>query len=73
MRRNRRWEALAHHCICCSQRYYKYSIFFSGAFCPVFWLKNRGLLPGLSFANELISHDEGLHHDFAVYINNEQL
>ena len=48
-------------------------IFFSGAFCAVFWLKKRGLLPGLSFANELISHDEGLHHDFAVYINNERL
>jgi ribonucleotide reductase beta subunit family protein with ferritin-like domain len=48
-------------------------IFFSGAFCAVFWLKKRGLLPGLSFANELISRDEGLHRDFAVYINNKRL
>jgi len=48
-------------------------IFFSGAFCAVFWLKKRGLLPGLSFANELISRDEGIHRDFAVYINNERL
>ena len=48
-------------------------IFFSGAFCAVFWLKKRGLLPGLSFANEPISPDEGRHRDFAVYINNERL
>lgn len=48
-------------------------IFFSGAFCAVFWLKKRGLLPGLSFANELISRDEGMHRDFAVYIHNERL
>jgi len=48
-------------------------VFFSGAFCAVFWLKKRGLLPGLSFANELIARDEGLHRDFAVYVNNKRL
>jgi ribonucleotide reductase beta subunit family protein with ferritin-like domain len=41
-------------------------IFFSGAFCAVYWLKKRGLLPGLTFSNELISRDEGLHTAFAV-------
>ena len=41
-------------------------IFFSGSFCAIFWLKKRGLLPGLSFSNELISRDEGLHCDFAI-------
>ena len=41
-------------------------IFFSGAFCAIFWLKKRGLLPGLTFSNELISRDEGLHTQFAV-------
>lgn len=41
-------------------------IFFSGSFCSIFWLKNRKLLPGLGFSNELISRDEGLHLDFAV-------
>jgi ribonucleotide reductase beta subunit family protein with ferritin-like domain len=41
-------------------------IFFSGSFCAIFWLKKRGLMPGLSFSNELISRDEGLHLDFAV-------
>jgi ribonucleoside-diphosphate reductase subunit M2 len=41
-------------------------IFFSGAFCSIFWLKKRGLLPGLTFSNELISRDEGLHTQFAV-------
>lgn len=40
-------------------------IFFSGSFCSIFWLKKRGLLPGLTFSNELISRDEGLHTDFA--------
>ena len=43
-------------------------IFFSGSFCSIFWLKKRGLMPGLSFSNELISRDEGLHTDFAVHI-----
>lgn len=41
-------------------------IFFSGSFCSIFWLKKRGLMPGLSFSNELISRDEGLHTRFAV-------
>ena len=43
-------------------------IFFSGSFCAIFWLKKRGLMPGLSFSNELISRDEGLHCDFACYL-----
>lgn len=43
-------------------------IFFSGSFCAIFWLKKRGLMPGLSFSNELISRDEGLHTDFACLI-----
>jgi ribonucleoside-diphosphate reductase beta chain len=41
-------------------------IFFSGAFCAIYWLKKRGLLPGLTFSNELISRDEGLHTEFAI-------
>jgi ribonucleoside-diphosphate reductase subunit M2 len=41
-------------------------IFFSGAFCAIYWLKKRGLMPGLTFSNELISRDEGLHTQFAV-------
>ena len=41
-------------------------IFFSGSFCAIFWLKKRGLMPGLSFSNELISRDEAMHQDFAV-------
>ena len=43
-------------------------IFFSGSFCAIFWLKKRGLLPGLTFSNELISRDEGQHTDFAVLL-----
>jgi len=43
-------------------------IFFSGAFCSIFWLKKRGLMPGLTFSNELISRDEGLHCDFACLL-----
>jgi ribonucleotide reductase beta subunit family protein with ferritin-like domain len=43
-------------------------IFFSGSFCAIFWLKKRGLMPGLTFSNELISRDEGMHTDFAVLI-----
>jgi len=43
-------------------------IFFSGSFCAIFWLKKRGLMPGLCFSNELISRDEGLHTDFACLI-----
>lgn len=51
-------------------------IFFSGSFCSIFWLKKRGLMPGLTFSNELISRDEGLHTDFACllyknYIHNK--
>jgi len=41
-------------------------IFFSGSFCAIYWIKKRGLLPGLTFSNELISRDEGLHTEFAV-------
>ena len=41
-------------------------VFFSGAFCSIYWLKKRGLMPGLTFSNELISRDEGLHTEFAV-------
>ena len=48
-------------------------IFFSGSFCSIFWLKKRGLMPGLSFSNELISRDEALHCDFAVHLHNEHL
>lgn len=43
-------------------------IFFSGAFCSIFWLKERGMMPGLSFSNELISRDEGMHVEFAVLL-----
>lgn len=48
-------------------------IFFSGSFCSIFWLKKRGLMPGLSFSNELISRDEGMHTDFAVMLHNNHL
>ncbi|VXB23157.1 Ribonucleoside-diphosphate reductase [Flavobacterium sp. 9AF] len=48
-------------------------IFFSGAFCSIFWLKKRGLMPGLTFSNELISRDEGMHCDFAVHLHNHHL
>jgi len=43
-------------------------IHFSGSFCAIFWLKKRGLMPGLTFSNELISRDEGLHTDFACLL-----
>lgn len=43
-------------------------IFFSGSFCAIFWLKKRGLMPGLTFSNELITRDEGLHTDFACML-----
>ena len=46
-------------------------IFFSGSFCSIFWLKKRGLMPGLAFSNELISRDEGLHCDFACLLYNQ--
>lgn len=48
-------------------------IFFSGSFCSIFWLKKRGLMPGLSFSNELISRDEGLHCDFACLLYTNHL
>ena len=48
-------------------------IFFSGAFCSIFWMKKRGLMPGLTFSNELISRDEGMHCDFAVHLHNHHL
>jgi ribonucleoside-diphosphate reductase beta chain len=44
-------------------------IFFSGAFCAIFWLKKRGIMPGLTFSNELISRDEALHTEFAVLLH----
>ena len=43
-------------------------IFFSGAFCSIYWLKKRGLMPGLTFSNELIARDEGMHTEFAVML-----
>ena len=43
-------------------------IFFSGSFCSIYWLKKRGMMPGLTFSNELISRDEGLHRDFACLL-----
>jgi|TARA_B110000285_G_C15072028_1_gene588514 ribonucleotide reductase beta subunit family protein with ferritin-like domain len=46
-------------------------ILFSGAFCSIFWLKKRGLMPGLTFSNELISRDEALHTEFAVLLHNK--
>jgi len=48
-------------------------IFFSGSFCALFWLKKRGLMPGMTFSNELISRDEGLHCDFACLLHNKLL
>lgn len=48
-------------------------IFFSGSFCSIFWLKKRGLMPGLSFSNELISRDEGMHCDFACHIYSKHI
>lgn len=43
-------------------------IFFSGSFCAIFWIKKRSMMPGLTFSNELISRDEGLHTDFACLL-----
>lgn len=48
-------------------------IFFSGSFCSIFWLKKRGLMPGLTFSNELISRDEGMHMDFACLLYNNHI
>lgn len=53
-------QLIAFHCV--------EGIFFSGSFCAIFWLKKRGLMPGLTFSNELISRDEGLHCDFACLV-----
>ena len=46
-------------------------IFFSGAFCSIYWLKKRGVMPGLTFSNELISRDEALHTEFAILLYNK--
>ena len=48
-------------------------IFFSGSFCSIFWMKKRGLMPGLTFSNELISRDEGLHRDFACMLYTDHI
>jgi ribonucleoside-diphosphate reductase beta chain len=48
-------------------------IFFSGSFCSIFWLKKRGMMPGLTFSNELISRDEGMHCDFACLLYNRHV
>lgn len=48
-------------------------IFFSGSFCAIYWLKKRGLMPGLTFSNELISRDEGLHTEFATLLYNNYI
>ncbi|WP_341228040.1 ribonucleotide-diphosphate reductase subunit beta [uncultured Arcticibacterium sp.] len=48
-------------------------IFFSGSFCSIFWLKKRGLMPGLAFSNELISRDEGMHRDFACLLYTDHI
>jgi ribonucleoside-diphosphate reductase beta chain len=48
-------------------------IFFSGSFCAIFWLKKRGLMPGLTFSNELISRDEALHCEFACLLHNKYI
>ena len=48
-------------------------IFFSGSFCAIFWLKKRGLMPGLGFSNELISRDEGMHCDFACLLYSDHI
>ena len=48
-------------------------IFFSGSFCSIFWLKKRGLMPGLAFSNELISRDEGMHCKFATLLYNSHI
>jgi ribonucleoside-diphosphate reductase beta chain len=48
-------------------------VFFSGSFCSIFWLKKRGLMPGLTFSNELISRDEGMHTDFAAMLYKDHI
>lgn len=62
---NKEYASFAERCVAfCAVE----GIFFSGSFCAIFWLKKRGLMPGLSFSNELISRDEGLHCDFACML-----
>lgn len=62
---NQEYSSFAERCIAfCAVE----GIFFSGSFCAIFWLKKRGLMPGLAFSNELISRDEGLHCDFACLL-----
>jgi ribonucleoside-diphosphate reductase subunit M2 len=62
---NKEYASFAERCVAfCAVE----GIFFSGSFCAVFWLKKRGLMPGLAFSNELISRDEGLHCDFACLL-----
>lgn len=60
-----RYAAYAERCIAFAA---VEGIFFSGSFCSIFWLKKRGLMPGLCFSNELISRDEGMHCDFACLL-----
>ncbi|KAL7529618.1 hypothetical protein ACHAWF_003052 [Thalassiosira exigua] len=62
---DRRYASFAERCVAFAA---VEGIFFSGSFCAIFWLKKRGLMPGLCFSNELISRDEGLHCDFACLI-----
>jgi ribonucleoside-diphosphate reductase subunit M2 len=62
---DRKYSSFAERCVAFAA---VEGIFFSGSFCAIFWLKKRGLMPGLSFSNELISRDEGLHCDFACLL-----
>jgi len=70
-----RWMQEGHNQIPFAQRLVAFAavegIFFSGSFCAIYWLKKRGVMPGLTFSNELISRDEGLHTDFAVLLYNK--
>jgi ribonucleoside-diphosphate reductase subunit M2 len=65
---DRKYSSFAERCVAFAA---VEGIFFSGSFCAIFWLKKRGLMPGLSFSNELISRDEGLHCDFACLLYNK--
>jgi ribonucleoside-diphosphate reductase subunit M2 len=67
---NRNHSSFAERCIAFAA---VEGIFFSGSFCAIFWLKKRGLMPGLAFSNELISRDEGLHCDFACLLYSKLL
>jgi len=73
IRRKAEWSQKYIHCSCPFEtRLVAFAcvegIFFSGAFCSIFWLKKRGLMPGLCFSNELISRDEALHTEFAILL-----